>query len=131
MDDERSENGQTPLIVAAQNGHIGVLELLLSRGIIGKFFMTLWDQWLFEQALMNWFFCVDANIHAVDDDGRNALCWACINNRVPCTSLLVERGSKLDLFDKNMRAPFHYAAQYGCKQLVIILDNDDSLAPSA
>ncbi|KRZ78111.1 Protein TANC2 [Trichinella papuae] len=94
VDNEVNSTGMTALMLAAQCGHIGVMELLLGR---------------------------DASVNITDDNDRNALCWACIGAQTSCVGLLLDRGAKLNEADRLGNMPIHYAAQYGCKTLLQLL----------
>lgn len=66
------DHGQTPLMRAAQNGHIRVMEVLLEHG---------------------------ADVNAQDDDGRTALMIAAGASDPVMVRLLLDRGAKLDIKD--------------------------------
>lgn len=109
VDGERNGTGQTALMIAAQHGHIAVLELLLSRSKTLLFSILL---------IVNLVSLSDVDVSATDDDGRTALYWACLKDQPAVANLLLDRGASLDLFDKHDFGPIHYAAQHGSKQLV-------------
>uniref|UniRef100_A0A915K6M3 Uncharacterized protein n=1 Tax=Romanomermis culicivorax TaxID=13658 RepID=A0A915K6M3_ROMCU len=91
---EKNEKCETALIKVAQTGHIGIMELLLSR---------------------------DAQLNDVDAQGKTAFCWSCVENRVSCAGLLLDRGAKVNTVDHSGRSPIHYVAENGSKQLVSLL----------
>lgn len=99
---------RTPLSYAAENGHVGVVELLLQRE--------------------------DVDINARDGKGRTPLWHACVNGSTDTEEghggigghetvalLLLERGADVDARDDDGRAPLWYAAEYGCDAMVKIL----------
>lgn len=62
------DNGTTPLIAAARNGHVSVVDALLVAG---------------------------ANINAVDHDVGTALYWAAFNGKLDVMKFLISRGATL------------------------------------
>lgn len=66
------DHGQTPLMRAAQNGHIRVMEVLLEHG---------------------------ADVNAQDDDGRTALMMAAGASDPGMVRLLLDRGARIDIKD--------------------------------
>jgi ankyrin repeat protein len=72
--DARNSAGQTPLLAAAQNGHVKAMEILLSRG---------------------------ADVDAQDDRGRTALMVAAGADDVKMVKLLLSKGVKVNLKDES------------------------------
>jgi ankyrin repeat protein len=72
--DARNSAGQTPLLAAAQNGHVKAMEILLSRG---------------------------ADVNAQDHHGRTALMVAAGADDVKMVKLLLSKGAKVNLKDES------------------------------
>lgn len=72
--DARNSAAQTPLLVAAQNGHVKAMEIFLSRG---------------------------ADINAQDDRGRTALMVAAGADDVKMIKLLLSKGAKVNIKDES------------------------------
>lgn len=74
--DATDEEGETPLLEAAEEGHCAVVEFLLERG---------------------------AQINHQDDDGDTALMEAAEESRQDCVALLLRKGASLGVLDHQGR----------------------------
>ena len=81
--DATGSKGWTPLMVAAQKGHLGVAKLLINH---------------------------KAWVNLKTEDGRNALHVAVIHDQVLLAELLLENGSYVDSTDNTGLTPLIYAA---------------------
>ncbi|CAM1306442.1 TANC2 (predicted) [Pycnogonum litorale] len=86
--------GRTALMLAAMEGHHGVLELLLTK---------------------------KASVNRTDKQGLTALCWACLKGQLHTAEYLLEHGSDINHTDKNGRTPLDLAAFNGNAKLVSLL----------
>ena len=103
--DSASKYGQTPLSLAAQNGHEGIVKLLLGRG--------------------------DVNPDSSDGDGGTPLSWAAKNGHEGIAKLLLRRKdvnpSTLDTFFG--RTPLSWAAKNGHEGIVKLLLGREDVNP--
>ncbi|OGB83383.1 hypothetical protein A3F66_05890 [candidate division TM6 bacterium RIFCSPHIGHO2_12_FULL_32_22] len=91
---DAADIGYTALIVAAQNGHIDIVRLLLDKG---------------------------AGINAVDIDGRTALILAVLNGRLDIVKLLLNRGANIDV-SRIGRTALIVARRLGYTEIVKIFE---------
>ncbi len=84
--DERADNGATALIVASREGAINIVKDLLSSSI---------------------------NINLTNNDGNNALWFACFGNYLELMQLLINAGIDLDNQNDNGVTVLMYAASAG------------------
>lgn len=78
--------GRSPLSLAAEAGHVRVMELLLDNG---------------------------ANVDQMDDSGRTSLSWATYSQKGSPVHSLLERKALAEVKDNDGRTPLSWAAQYG------------------
>ena len=95
-------NGKTPLMWAAQKGHIDILEILLKKG---------------------------AKVNVVDNEtGKTALLWACIDRKIASVKKLVEFGASVNIPDHNGVTPLMWVlrSRYtGIGRFLLSVDNID------
>ncbi|MDJ0590405.1 MAG: ankyrin repeat domain-containing protein [Pleurocapsa sp. MO_226.B13] len=84
--DEPRDNGATALIVASREGAINVVRDLLSSGV---------------------------DINLTNNDGNNALWFACFKNNLPLMGLLINAGIEIDNQNENGVTVLMYAASSG------------------
>ena len=87
----------TPLHYASENGHLGILESLLSKGV---------------------------DIDAVDAESSTPLIIACIKGHVPIVEVLLDKGANINHQNSVKRTPLHLAVSDDTKlPLVKVLIN--------
>jgi ankyrin repeat protein len=87
-------NIDTPLCIAARNGHEAVVKLLLEKG---------------------------AELEAKDRDSRTPLSWAAENGYGAVVKLLLEKGAELEAESRDSRTPLSWAARNGHEAVVKLL----------
>ncbi|XP_023260706.1 serine/threonine-protein phosphatase 6 regulatory ankyrin repeat subunit A-like, partial [Seriola lalandi dorsalis] len=93
--DAVDQSGHTPLMMAAEKGRVGALELLLTSA--------------------------NANLSLTDKDGNTALHLSCSNGKEDCVLLILEKLSDTALINATnaaLQTPLHLAARSGLKQAV-------------
>jgi hypothetical protein len=90
-----NEDGETPLIVASQLGHLHICELLISSG---------------------------ADVKSVDKYKQTALHWASLKGHLSICELLISNGADVNYVDEYGRIPLHLASENNhflvCKLLI-------------
>ncbi|ERF71929.1 hypothetical protein EPUS_06488 [Endocarpon pusillum Z07020] len=94
LDSTDSLYGQSPLSHAAENGHEGIVRLLLQKG---------------------------ANPNSTDLAGRSPLSWAALNGREAVVQLLLDKGANADLSDNEGWNALHLAVADNCESIVKLL----------
>ncbi|CAJ0942929.1 unnamed protein product, partial [Mesorhabditis belari] len=82
----KNKEGQTSLHRSAIKGHVGLMDLLIKKGL---------------------------DIDASDLNGWNPLMHAIANNHLSCVQLLLDKQAKLDLTNEDDEGVMHVAARYG------------------
>jgi ankyrin repeat protein len=94
------DGGQTPLSKAAQNGHEGIVKLLLT-----------------------------ANIEAEDEYGQTPLSWAAENGHEGIVKLLLTANANVEAEDEDGQTPLSRAAQNGHEGIVKLLQRPTNSRP--
>ena len=81
--DQTDGAGRTALMAAAAEGHLGVMELLLSKG---------------------------ADVKLTDKEGLCSLAWACLRGQRHAVTTLLDKGAAVNGVDKNGRTALDLAA---------------------
>ncbi|KAK5637085.1 hypothetical protein RRF57_012797 [Xylaria bambusicola] len=94
LDSTDSIYGRTPLLWAARDGHLDIVQILLDRG---------------------------ANIDMDDNEGYSPLSWAAENGHVEVTKLLLDKGADMESVAHNGTTALSLAAAYGNAEVVKLL----------
>jgi ankyrin repeat protein len=96
----KDRKGRPALVVAAKEGHVAILELLLAKG---------------------------ANLDEDrDSECTSALSWASFKSQEKAVDCLLGHCAKTCTFDSSSRTPLHFAAMSGCSRIVAKLLQADS-----
>eukprot|EP00434_Breviolum_minutum_P030483 symbB.v1.2.026955.t2/scaffold2731.1/size72017/3 len=133
----RDFNGQTPLHVAAAEGHVAAAQLLLSKGaavdatdIVGwtpLHFAAINGHVAAAELLLSKGAAVDAKMN----DGRTPLHRAALMGRVKAAELLLSKGAALDSKDDDGKTPLDLAREKGRTEMEQFLLNRPAKKPSA
>ncbi|KAL7672906.1 hypothetical protein ACOME3_007782 [Neoechinorhynchus agilis] len=121
------EAGQTPLIIAAQNGHNKIVRTLIDHGSnVDEHDLDGWNALL--NAAKEGFMDIcktivnaKCNLEATDCGGFTALMWAVYKNRVDIVDYLCSVGANVNHRDKNGMCSLAWACGRGFVQIVDIL----------
>lgn len=120
-------DGRIPLHLAAQEGHLAVVRLLVSHGSQvnkkshdGK---TALRAAAIEghHNVVEYLLSVDADINYRDADGRSTLYVLALENKHKTAAFLLEKGALVDIVDLEGRTPLHVAAWQGHYELIDVL----------
>lgn len=92
--DLADKNGRTPTILAASEGHLAIIDILIEKG---------------------------ADLNAQDRDGLSALSWACLKGHYNAASALLEHNIDVNHADQSGRTALDLATFYGDVRLVQLL----------
>jgi ankyrin repeat protein len=94
-----NQAGETPLIIAAREGKLDILRLIVEnfKDIQG--------------------FNVDQKMN----DGWTALSYAAMNGFCSAVELLAKNGADVNATDRNLRSPFHWAARFNNIKVATLL----------
>ncbi|XP_067098892.1 kinase D-interacting substrate of 220 kDa B isoform X1 [Osmerus mordax] len=125
--DSRSENGQTPLMVASEQGNIEIVKELIRRGANAN--LDDVDCWtalisaakeghveVVKELLEN-----HANLEHRDMGGWSALMWGAYKGRVTVTQMLLEKGANPNITGQYSVYPIIWAAGRGHADIVHLL----------
>jgi uncharacterized protein len=100
LDSKDEKFGETPLMVASQEGHVGMVRWLLDKG---------------------------AAINERNSRGETAVLRSCRKGRTPVARLLLERGADPTIADSGGRTPLITTSCYGHVEVVRLLLGDPSV----
>lgn len=93
---QSDKHGRTALILAASEGHLAIMDILIEKG---------------------------ADLFAQDKDGLSALSWACLKGHYNAVLTLLDHGVDVNHSDHSGRTPLDLATFYGDVRLVSILNH--------
>jgi len=127
MDDESDEGGAA-FTWAAEEGHWGVVKLLLDRHADVNLRHKRYGVTALIQAArqgnrdaLDFLLARGALMQGKDSNGRTALHWACLEGRVDAAKLLLDRGADADDPDEGGDTPLHWAALKGSDEILRLL----------
>ncbi len=126
----RDENQNTPLILAAQNGHTHVVKLLLEKGAgvnaknIESYTPLIASSRNGHEEIAALLLEKGADINAaktVSNIGWTPLIFAAVNGHTAVVKMLVEKGADVNAKDEVSFTPLMGSAKYGFKEIATIL----------
>nr|XP_020446550.1 kinase D-interacting substrate of 220 kDa isoform X1 [Monopterus albus] len=125
--DSRSDNGQTPLMVAAEQGNLDIVQELIRRGAnVNLDDIDCWTALIsaakeghievVRELLEN-----NANLEHRDMGGWNSLMWAAYKGRTDVAQLLLEKGANPNITGQYSVYPIIWAAGRGHAEIVHLL----------
>jgi ankyrin repeat protein len=141
VDSREPGHGRTPLIFAAGNGHLAIVELLVSHGADVELADSeldstpiLWAAWRGYKDVVMFLLDQGADIEARNFFDSSALSLAVKSGHSGVVKLLLQRGANTDLVDKHDQSPLSHAAEEGYENIVemlLTIDNIDIEARDA
>lgn len=116
---KQSKYGWSPLLVAAQKGHIEIVEILLKNNARSDVFeeVSLWIYWNINTLL---------KLDLIYKNGKSALHLASEYGHCDVVNLLLKQKLFINAKTKNGFTPLHLACQNGHTELVKLLLNNGS-----
>jgi len=117
----------TPLIVAEQNGHLEMLDLLIERGADvngcdkSKRTALMYAAMAGREAILGALLAHGAKVDALDSSGRTALMEACQSGRTQTARLLLNAGADTSLRDNNLADALTLACRANHTEIVQLL----------
>ncbi|XP_060090122.1 kinase D-interacting substrate of 220 kDa isoform X2 [Heteronotia binoei] len=126
--DERNENGQTPLMLAAEQGNLEIVQELIKKGANCNLEDS--DNWTAlisaakegHTAIVSELLNCNVNLEHRDMGGWTALMWACYKGRTEVAELLLEKGANPNITGLQYSVyPIIWAAGRGHSRIVQLL----------
>ncbi|OBT95296.2 hypothetical protein VE01_06606 [Pseudogymnoascus verrucosus] len=125
---EIDEEGRTPLLLAARDGHKAIVKSLLNSDIVNIDSKDSHGRTPLSSAAGNGHEGVvkllldkGANLETEDSSGQTPLSWAAGNGHEGVVKLLLDKGAKLETEDSSGRTPLSWAAGNGHEGVVKLL----------
>ncbi|KAM9466731.1 kinase D-interacting substrate of 220 kDa B isoform 3-T5 [Clarias gariepinus] len=125
--DSRSDSGQTPLMLAAEQGSIEIVQELIRRGAnVNLDDVDCWTALISASKeghveVVNELLANNANLEHRDMGGWTALMWAAYKGRVEVARLLLEKGANPNITGQYSVYPIIWAAGRGHAEIVRLL----------
>ena len=126
--DQRDGLGRTPFHIAAQKGHLPIVDRFLREKIDVDLRTTLYGETALHLAVagnhrqvVDRLLCADANVNLGDHTGQTALHYAAYNGQINILDMLCLKGADVNLGDDNGRTALHYAARNGHTNIIDML----------
>ena len=124
---EVDNDGRMPLILAAQEGHLGVISTLINagspvdtKGHDGKTSLRV-SALDSHHSVAAFLLSKGADANYKDADGRSTLYVLALDNRIAAATLLLDGGADVEGCDLEGRTPLHVAAWQGHHEMVDLL----------
>ncbi|KAI1722541.1 ankyrin repeats (3 copies) domain-containing protein [Ditylenchus destructor] len=129
-----TEYGLTPLHLAAQSGHDGLVRMLINQGVSVETTSTTMNVIPLHLAAQQGHIAVVGMLlsrstqqqHLKDWRGRTPLHLAAMNGRLDMVSLLIAQGSNINVMDQNGWTGMHYATKAGHTEVVKLFVNSSA-----
>ncbi|CAK7330617.1 unnamed protein product [Dovyalis caffra] len=129
--DSKDSLGRTALHMAAANGHLDIVEYLISQGVLRVHrsfsFSGLWGLWVLDaverarQNCISWkhlwsnpLLCIPSyDLNASNEEKNTPLHWACLNGHIEVVKKLILAGASLGILNSHERTPMDEAVTWG------------------